>query len=77
MINTNIFSLFRFIVLLITVLIPNHVLCQDEQLAVLQPKLSEHSIGLGIGINDFHQKDQYLSPFIYRGSIFSSMIPCA
>jgi hypothetical protein len=31
-----------------------------------------YSIGADFGVNDFHLKDTYLSPYIYRGAMFSS-----
>lgn len=33
-----------------------------------------HSLGFGIGINDFHFRDQYLSPYIFSKSMFSSRL---
>lgn len=35
---------------------------------------SENDLALRIGISDFHVRDQYLSPFSYRGRLFSSRI---
>lgn len=31
-------------------------------------------LGMNVGLNDFHIKDQYLSPYIFRGNIISSTI---
>jgi hypothetical protein len=54
--------------------LPLSVLGQNE----LAPQASEalwvHSVGARIGVNDFHQKDTYLSPYIYRGRMFSSRL---
>ena len=33
-----------------------------------------HSVSAAIGLNDFHAKDDYLSPYIFKGIMFSSEI---
>lgn len=38
------------------------------------PNLSKYSIGGRIGLNDFHMKDEFLSPDIFKGILFSSEI---
>jgi hypothetical protein len=53
-------------------LTPGIVLCQSAQSSASQPENSKHSIGASIGINDFHLKDEYLSPYVFRGRMFSS-----
>jgi hypothetical protein len=35
---------------------------------------SENGLALRIGINDFHVRDHYLSPFSYQGRLFSSSL---
>lgn len=60
--------------LLICLVIPVLVLCQDEPLSKPELEDFKHSLGVSIGINDFHLKDKYLSPSIYRGKLFSSSV---
>jgi len=45
-----------------------------SQNEVRQNNQSTNSVGIGIGLNDFHSKDKYFSPYIYSGLDFSSRI---
>ena len=44
---------------------------QSDQTVVTTEK-SRHSFGVSLGINDFHIKDEYLSPFVFSGLTFAS-----
>ena len=44
--------------------------CQEEG----GNRESESTLGGGIGVNDFHDKDRYLSPYIFRGLMASARI---
>jgi hypothetical protein len=46
--------------------------CQEEQPSAQQKPV--HSLGISIGINDFHFRDEYLSPHIFSSILFSSAI---
>ena len=50
------------------------VFCQSEQSSASHPENSKHSIGASIGINDFHLKDEYISPYVFRELMFSSRL---
>jgi hypothetical protein len=67
-------SIAALLLMLASVCRPPSMVGQNE----LAPQASEalwiHSVGAGIGVNDFHQKDTYLSPYIYRGPMFSSRL---
>jgi hypothetical protein len=39
-----------------------------------RPDYPVSSIGAAVGINNIHIKDEYLSPYIFGGSVFSSEI---
>jgi hypothetical protein len=47
--------------------------CQEEQAKEPQKK-SVHSIGISLGVNDFHSRDEYLSPYIFSKTLFSSAL---
>jgi len=46
--------------------------CQTGNLR--NPNHSKYSIGGRIGLNDFHMKDEFLSPDVFKGILFSSAI---
>ena len=60
------------IILLSIVCIPDKAVCQTEQ--TLQSEQTQYSVGVGLGINDFHIKDEYVSPYPFRGGLFSSFL---
>jgi hypothetical protein len=57
------------ILLLLSLLLNFPSFCQEEQPAEQKPV---HSLGIGIGANDFHFRDEYLSPHIFSKTMFSS-----
>lgn len=67
-------KLFLFLVILIssTILKNADAICQD--MPIKQTDSTKYSIGLGIGVNDFHIKDDYLSPYYFSGLMFSARI---
>ena len=50
------------------------ILFSASGILMAQSGNSENSIGLAIGIYDVHLRDQYLSPYIFGGTIFSSQV---
>jgi hypothetical protein len=50
------------------------VFCQDDQAAVTKSAKSQHALGASVGVNDFHIKDEYLSPIIFSGLTLSSRV---
>ena len=46
---------------------------QDEQSPEQQQEF-HNSLGLSAGINDFHARDKYLSPYIFAGTMFTSRL---
>lgn len=48
------------------------LICQNEEPASSGSVV--HSLGVSVGVNDFHLKDEYLSPSIFAGGMFSTEI---
>ncbi len=61
-------------VLFLCVLFPLSAFCQNGQSAEPQQKEPVHSLGFSIGVNDFHFRDEYLSPHIFSKAMFSSRL---
>lgn len=49
------------------------VFCQEEKPTEPQKK-AVHSLGISFGVNDFHFRDEYLSPHIFSKSLFSTQL---
>lgn len=47
--------------------------CREEEQPQVQQKLV-HSLGISLGVNDFHFCDKYLSPYAFSNTMFSSEI---
>jgi hypothetical protein len=62
---------FALIVVLTVFLSAGLVQGQDDQSGKLLPRESVHSFVVSLGLNDFHLKDEYLSPYIFGGLLFS------
>jgi len=45
---------------------------QNDNNLISRPKYPVSSINAAAGLNNFHIKDEYLSPYIFGGSVFSS-----
>jgi hypothetical protein len=58
--------------LLLCVLFSVKVYCQDVQTTEDQQKKPVHSIGFITGVNSFHFRDEYISPYIFSKMIFAS-----
>lgn len=65
-------KLLALVMLLTIVFIPDKAVCQTELVQHSGPV--KYSIGAGLGINNFHIKDEYVSPYSFRGGLFSSLI---
>jgi hypothetical protein len=48
------------------------VICRDN--TPKEPDGLKWSLGGSVGINDFHQRDKYLSPFVFDGKNFASIL---
>jgi len=46
--------------------------CQNEQLLEKKQQKTTHLVGISMGVNDFHLRDEYLSPHIFSKPMFSS-----
>jgi hypothetical protein len=62
------------LVLCLVLLFNSPVFGQSEQACEQPQQESVHSLGFGIGINEFHARDEYLSPYIFSGTMFTSML---
>lgn len=61
----------RHLVLLFMILAP-YAMCQNEEPGTASG--SKTLLGASIGINDFHQRDKYLSPYAFSGVNFASRL---
>jgi hypothetical protein len=57
---------------IVLMLVPVHGLCQNSASADSTDCVS--LVGVSLGISDFHQKDKYLSPFVFNGMTLASRI---
>ena len=66
--------IFRFTCILCTsiIMICSTSLCQDD--TSQEPAGVKNSLAASIGINDFHQRDKYLSPYTFDGVNFASKL---
>ena len=63
----------NFIILLIIILISTEFIF-GQTLNCNKSNLTEYYLGANLGLNDFHSRDEYLSPNNYSGLIFSADI---
>lgn len=66
------FSWFIAVLLLVVSLPFDYAMCQTIHAEELG--LTEYSLGVSLGVNDFHMKDKYLSSLPYRGTFFTGAI---
>jgi hypothetical protein len=64
-----------FLLLLCAVLFTQEsALCQDIEEAAPKSATAMHRIGASIGITDLNVKDEYASPYIFNGIVFSTRV---
>ncbi len=63
-----------FIVFIITISSSGNTFGQEFANTISAKKNKKNFLSASVGINDFHLRDEYLSPYSYNGSLFSSAI---
>ena len=58
-----------YILSFLTITFSQIVFCQNGEI-----RESKYSLAASLGINDYHQRDKYLSPYIFNGSNFASKL---
>jgi hypothetical protein len=61
----------KTLLIIIFCLVGASAFCQNIKPSV-QKTENVHSLGLSLGLNNFHSRDEYLSPVIYSGNMFYS-----